>query len=351
MGARLIQPIVQEGVVGYEFAHLLIRAIDIFRIPGQRHPTERSFADAKQRTHVRLDESGISERIIHAYFLRHCPDVVAVIESDHTPIFKRQNGANLSRHCALRCFGRAARVALPALNPFLDPPSEGQIPVDRIVGRGLVRHYVGEHASTENLLINFGGISDKPDRDRLAFLVCSLNYRKGLIKAGSAAVEIAGALAELDAARLAFDDQNRRARHRGRQRLGATHAAKSTTKKPTSRKRSGEVATANLRKRFVCALNDPLRSNIDPRASGHLAVHHEPFSIELVEMLPRRPVRDEIAIRDDDPWRARMRRKDAYRLAGLNQQCLILAQLCESRDDLVEAIPIPRGAADPTIYH
>src|SRR6516162_1106857 len=217
MSAGFVQPIVQEGIVRYEFAHLFISAIDIFRVPGKCYPPERSFASAEQRPHVRLDESGIGERIIHTYVLRHCPDIIAVIESDHTPFFERQNGANLFRHSALRCFSCTARVSLPALNPFLDGPSERQIAVDRIVGRGLVRHNVGEHASIENLLVNFGGISDKPDRDRLAFLVRSLNYRKGLIKAGSAAVEIAGALAELDAARLAFDDQNRGARHRGRQ--------------------------------------------------------------------------------------------------------------------------------------
>src|SRR5262245_13003972 len=206
MGARLVQPIVQEGIVGYDFANHLIGAIDIFGISRQRYPPERSFTNTEQRPHVGFDKSGIGERVFHAHFLRHCPDVVTVIKGDHTPAFECQNGANLLRHRALGCFGCTAGIALAMLNPLLDAPSERQIAIDRIVGRSLVRHYVGEHASIKNLLINFGGISDKSNRDRLAMLFRGFDNCEGLVKTCRAAVEVAGALAELDATRLTFDN-------------------------------------------------------------------------------------------------------------------------------------------------
>ena len=95
----------------------------------------------------------------------------------------------------------------------------------------------------------------------------------------------------------------------------------------------------------------PWRADIDPRARRHLAVHHQALAIELVEMLPGRPVRHQIGVGDQHARRIRMRAEHADRLAGLHQQRLILLQPAQRLDDAVEAFPVARGAADAAIDH
>ena len=49
---------------------------------------------------------------------------------------------------------------------------------------------------------------------------------------------------------------------------------------------------------LIRALQDPLGADVDPGASGHLAVHRQPHAIERVEGLLRRPARYEIRVGD-----------------------------------------------------
>jgi hypothetical protein len=84
----------------------------------------------------------------------------------------------------------------------------------------------------------------------------------------------------------------------------------------------------------------PCAADIDPRASRHLAVHHQPLLIELVEMVPVGPVRHEVGIGDQDARRVLVRTKHADRLARLDEQGLVVLELCAARDDAVEALPV-----------
>src|SRR5262245_27092536 len=63
------------------------------------------------------------------------------------------------------------------------------------------------------------------------------------------------------------------------------------------------MLAAHFGEGFVSALNDALRSDIDPRAGRHLAVHHQALFIELVEIIPIAPVRHEIGIGDEHAGR------------------------------------------------
>ncbi len=71
----------------------------------------------------------------------------------------------------------------------------------------------------------------------------------------------------------------------------------------------GEVAAivlaAHLDEGLVGALHDALRADVDPGAGRHLAVHHQPLAIELVEVLPGRPVRHEVGVGDQHARRVR----------------------------------------------
>ena len=102
---------------------------------------------------------------------------------------------------------------------------------------------------------------------------------------------------------------------------------------------------------LVGALHDALRANIDPRAGRHLAVHHEPLLIELVEIVPCPPMRHEVGIGDQHARRILVGPEDAHGFARLDQQRLVILQRLEAGDDAVEGFPVACGAADAAIDH
>jgi hypothetical protein len=120
---------------------------------------------------------------------------------------------------------------------------------------------------------------------------------------------------------------------------------------PFAREAAAVMPAADLDEGLVGALDDALRADIDPRARGHLAEHHQALAVELVEMVERRPVRHQIRIGDQDARRIRVGTEDPDRLAGLDQQRLVGLERSERRGDAIEAVPIARGAADAAIDH
>ena len=70
--------------------------------------------------------------------------------------------------------------------------------------------------------------------------------------------------------------------------------------------------------RFVGALQDALRADVDPAAGGHLAVHRQAAILEIAERLPRGPLRHEVGVRDEHARRVGMRAEDADGLARLH---------------------------------
>ena len=70
----------------------------------------------------------------------------------------------------------------------------------------------------------------------------------------------------------------------------------------------------------------PWRADVDPGPGGHLAVHHQALAIELVEVLPGRPVRHEVGVGDQHARRVGVGAEDADGLARLHQQRLVVAR-------------------------
>ena len=129
-----------------------------------------------------------------------------------------------------------------------------------------------------------------------------------------------------DAARLAFD---RRASS-APAIVAASGCAPPMPPRPAVRihlpsQIAAEVLTAHFDERLVRALHDALAADVDPRARRHLAEHHQAAAIEFVEVLPRRPVRHEIRIREQHARRIGVRAEHADRLARLDQQRLVAA--------------------------
>ena len=101
--------------------------------------------------------------------------------------------------------------------------------------------------------------------------------------------------------------------------------------------------------RFVGALEDALRADVDPAAGRHLPVHRQAAIFEIAERFPVRPLRDEVGVGDQHARRAGMRLEDADRLAGLHQQRLVVRQRLERADDRVVGVPRSRRLAGAAV--
>ena len=137
--------------------------------------------------------------------------------------------------------------------------------------------------------------------------------------------------------------------HGHRERLRAAHPAEPGRQRDGPAQRPAEVLAGGLGEGLVRALQDALGPDVDPRARGHLAVHHQAAPLEVAEDLPGRPLADEVRVGDEDPRRPRMRAHDPDRLARLDEQRLVVAERAELADDRVEGVPAPRGAAGPAV--
>ena len=215
--------------------------------------------------------------------------------------------------------------------------------------RGLVGDDVGPDAAAQKFGQDFARVAEQRDRDGLALLRRPFDDRERVVEVLGLDVDIAGAQPEFDARRAALDREQRSAGHRRRERLRAAHAAEAGGEDPSSPKIAAIVPAAHLDEGLVGALHDALRADIDPRARGHLAVHHEPLAIELVEAVPGRPVRHEVRVGDEHARRVGVGAEHADRLAGLDEQRLIALEPAQRRDDAVERRPVARRPADAAI--
>ena len=162
-------------------------------------------------------------------------------------------------------------------------------------------------------------------------------------------VEVARVESLLDALGPALDRQHRGARHRGRERLCAAHAAEPGGEDPAPAEVAAVVLASHLDEGLVGALHDALAADVDPRAGRHLAVHHQALAVELVEVVPGGPAADEVRVRDQHARCVGVRAEDADGLAGLHQQRLVVAQLAQRTHDAVVAVPVARGPADAAV--
>ena len=188
-----------------------------------------------------------------------------------------------------------------------------------------------------------------PSRPTLVGSVGVADDLERLVDAGRALVEVARLEPLLDPAFLDLDRDAVRAGHDRRERLRAAHPAEAGGQDPLALEVAAIMLAAHLDEGLVGALDDALRADVDPAAGGHLAVHHEPLAIELVEHLPGRPFGHEVGVGDEHARRVLVRAEHADRLAGLDEQGLVLVEPLERLDDLVEALPVARGAADAAV--
>ena len=213
------------------------------------------------------------------------------------------------------------------------------------MGAGLVGHDVHVYAAVENLGEDRGSVSDKPDRKRSTFRLGGENAVERIIEVMRHLVEVSVVNAALDTVGVDIDDEYSSVIERHGERLCATHTAASTRERNRTGESPVELFACNCAERLVCSLKDSLRSNVDPRTRGHLTVHREPFSFELAELWPVRPVADEVRVGDEYPRRPLVRGEDSDGLARLHEECLVRLERIQCGNNRIVRVPVARCTA------
>ena len=232
-------------------------------------------------------------------------------------------------------------------------PAERQVAVDEVVRGGLVGDEVGPDAAGLRALTSSGRTSAAlPSRpiDTACSRACSARDPRERLVEVAAPARRGSACA--GACRCATAGTRWRATTAPAS-VAASGCAPPMPPRPAVRiQRPGEIAAvvlaAGLDEGLVGALHDALGADVDPRAGGHLAVHHQALAVELVEVLPRRPLRHEVRVGDQHARRIGVRAEHADRLARLDQQRLVVvrarcsaARIASKHSQLRAALPMP----------
>ncbi len=223
------------------------------------------------------------------------------------------------------------------------------VAVQVVVRRGLVGDDVRENLLGEQALQQSDGIHLDPDRDRLP-------PREGLARARQASfesrrpfVEIALLEPLLDPRAIDLRHQADALVHRHCERLGAAHAAQACRDREAAGEAAAEVAAGKLSQSLEGSLEDPLGSDVDPRAGGHLAVHRQAEPFETAKFVDGGPSRHQIRVGDQHSRSIRVALEDRHRFAGLHHQGFVVFQAAQGGDDGIEAVPVSRRPARPAV--
>ena len=132
------------------------------------------------------------------------------------------------------------------------------------MGGGLVGDQMWFNFAPGELGQDLRRIAEQPDRSRFSRGAGLTDERERLVDVLRLHVQITRLQAHLDARRLALDRQQRRARHRRRQRLRAAHAAQARGQDPFVGEIAGVVLAARFGESLVGSLYDALAADINP---------------------------------------------------------------------------------------
>ena len=209
---------------------------------------------------------------------------------------------------------------------------------------GLVRDDVEPLARGRPRGLDLRGVPDQRHRQRLALGRPRAGHRERLGGVVGQPVDVADLVAPPGPRLVDLDRDAGALVHRHGERLRAAHAAEAGGQRHGAAQAPAEVPARELRERLVRALEDPLGADVDPRPGGHLAVHRQALPLELAERVPVRPLADEVRVGDQDPRRPLVGPEHGDRLAGLDEERLVVAQPLELADDRVERLPAPGRA-------
>src|SRR6202789_2555847 len=146
------------------------------------------------------------------------------------------------------------------------------VSVERIMRARLICNDVGNESTADHLRKNRCYISLQTNGKRAVFLASCLGKLHRLLQRCRRFIEITGRDAPLNSALVHLDANAHTSRQLYGQRLGSAHSTQARGYRDRSLQRSAEVLLGRSQKRFVGPLQNSLRTYVDPRAGGHLAV-------------------------------------------------------------------------------
>jgi len=218
------------------------------------------------------------------------------------------------------------------------------------VRRGLVGDDVDGRAAGEQGREDVGGVAEQANGQRIAVIPGRDGEAERVVDVRRLLVQVAVLDPAGDPGGVAVHADGHAAVHGDRERLGAAHAAEPGGQRDRAGQGAAEPLGRHRRERLVRALQDALGADVDPRARGHLAVHGQAELFQAAELLPGRPLRNEIGIRDQHPRGPLVGTEHADRLAGLDEQGLVALEVGQRRDDRRVRVPAPGGAAGTAVH-
>ncbi len=223
------------------------------------------------------------------------------------------------------------------------------IAIERIVGARLVGDNIYLNAAANDFRQHIGAVPDESDRKRSAIAARGLAKPERLVQILSKCVAIARFDPPQDPAAIDVDGEDHSVIQSDGERLSPTHAAHATGDNELVLQSAAEVPLGKRGEGLKRALQNSLRPDVDPGACGHLAVHHQAFAIELVEVVPSGPLPYQVGVGNDDPRRHFVRGKDSDGLAGLDEERVFGTEAFEFANDGVKALPVACRTADAAV--
>ena len=217
------------------------------------------------------------------------------------------------------------------------------------MGRGLVGDDVDGGVALEQGREHVGGVAEQADGLRFALVLRGCRAADGVVDVVRLLVEVAVLDPPGDPGLVALHADDHAAVHRDGQRLRTAHAAQPGGQRDRAGQGSAEPFGRDRGERLVGALQDALGADVDPRAGRHLAVHGQAELLQAAELLPGRPLRDQVGVGDEHSGGPLVRSQDADGLAGLDEERLVVVEVLEGFYDRGVGVPAPGGAAGAAV--
>ena len=217
------------------------------------------------------------------------------------------------------------------------------------MGRGLVGDDVDGRVVLEQLREDVGGVAEQADRQRLALVAGGRGSSYRVVDIVGLLVEVAELDPAGDPGLVALDADDHAAVHGHGQRLGAAHAAQARGQGDRAAQGAAEAFGRDRGEGLVGALQDALGADVDPGAGRHLAVHGQAELLQAAELLPGGPLRDQVGVGDEHARGPLVGSHDADRLAGLDQERLVVLEVLQGLDDRRVGVPAAGGATGAAV--
>ena len=291
-------------------------------ITRQCRPAKGPFAFAEQRANVGGHKTRVVERARVAAKLGLTAQRVAVVEDLGARVHEADHRFDVAHDRRARPIGELLGLLLRVVVPVVEVDVLGQV-AERIVRRGLVSHDVDLDAAAKQLGKHGRRVAHEPDAERNAIALRLKHALERGVEVARPLVEVALVDSSLQARRIDVDAEAHAVVHGDGERLRAAHAARACGQREGPGERAAKALVGDGSEGLVRALQDALGADVDPRAGRHLAVHRETERFEATELRPRRPVRHQVGVRDQDPRRPLVGLQDADRSPGLDEHGLV----------------------------